>query len=180
MNGGNAVDSMVATALCQGVMNPVASGIGGGAFIVVRLPNGTSAVIDAREIAPAAASETMFAGNTHSLPCSIGCDRLTKYTLCMRKTNSNFQKAKTLVPTLWSHFWPASNDRRAQASSLVGGHSCHDTGCNVVYGTLLGKTHFRNHTRGLKCCKATSIGKCLTRQQRQRRENYLLQSTFVY
>ena len=62
-NGGNAVDATVATAFCQGLLNPSASGIGGGAFIVIRLPNGTSEVVDAREVAPAAASVNMFKGN---------------------------------------------------------------------------------------------------------------------
>lgn len=57
------MDSTVATALCQGVMSPGASGIGGGAFIVIRLPNGTSEVVNAREVAPEAASEDMFRGN---------------------------------------------------------------------------------------------------------------------
>lgn len=61
-NGGNAVDSAVATALCQGIYNPMASGIGGGHIMLIRLPNGTSEVIDAREVAPLAASEKMFKG----------------------------------------------------------------------------------------------------------------------
>ena len=61
-NGGNAVDSAVATALCQGIYNPMASGIGGGHIMLIRLPNGTSEVIDAREIAPLAATEKMFKG----------------------------------------------------------------------------------------------------------------------
>lgn len=35
-SGGNAVDATVATALCQGIMNPMSSGLGGGAFILLR------------------------------------------------------------------------------------------------------------------------------------------------
>ncbi|KAI8464305.1 MAG: gamma-glutamyltranspeptidase [Monoraphidium minutum] len=58
--GGHAADAAVATALCQGVVNPIASGLGGGAFILVRLANGSAEFIDAREPAPAAATATMF------------------------------------------------------------------------------------------------------------------------
>lgn len=61
-SGGNAVDAAVATALCLGVVNPVSSGLGGGAFITVRLANGTAAFYDARETAPAAATEDMYKG----------------------------------------------------------------------------------------------------------------------
>ena len=60
--GGNAVDAAVATALCQGVYNPQASGIGGGGFIMVKSPNGTVEIIDAREPAPAASSQDMYSG----------------------------------------------------------------------------------------------------------------------
>lgn len=66
VDGGNAVDSAVATALCQGVLNPMASGLGGGGFMVIRTAQGETKVIDAREVAPAAASENMFAGDTPS------------------------------------------------------------------------------------------------------------------
>lgn len=60
--GGNAIDAAVATALCLGVVNPVSSGLGGGAFITIRLANGTAAFYDARETAPAAATEDMYTG----------------------------------------------------------------------------------------------------------------------
>ena len=76
--GGNAVDATVTTALCQGIMNPAASGLGGGHFMVIRAPNGTTEVIDAREPAPSAATETMFSGAHVKLGsathvCSICC-----------------------------------------------------------------------------------------------------------
>eukprot|EP00980_Cylindrotheca_fusiformis_P004801 scaffold1028_cov135-Cylindrotheca_fusiformis.AAC.11 len=87
-DGGNAVDSAVATILCLGVANPASSGLGGGAFILIHsdktnfesrvkqgeIPrfhdatDGTvfesngkiTEVIDCRETAPAAASVDMF------------------------------------------------------------------------------------------------------------------------
>lgn len=64
--GGNAADATVTTALCEGIFNPMASGIGGGGFINVLLPNGSAEIIDAREFAPTGATETMFKGVTSS------------------------------------------------------------------------------------------------------------------
>jgi hypothetical protein len=73
-SGGNAVDAAVTTALCLGVVHPHASGLGGGCFILVHMPNASGSghnaslpsnvteVIDAREEAPAAAHQTMFVG----------------------------------------------------------------------------------------------------------------------
>ena len=61
-DGGNAVDAAVTTALCLGVVRPFSSGLGGGGFMLVSLANGTDAVIDAREEAPAAATERMYVG----------------------------------------------------------------------------------------------------------------------
>ena len=78
---GNAVDAAITTALCQGILSPAASGLGGGHFMVIRSPDGSSEVIDAREPAPAAASQNMFSGQLSSF---ILLYTLTPLCLCMQ------------------------------------------------------------------------------------------------
>lgn len=58
--GGNAVDAAVTVALCIGSINSFSSGIGGGGFMVVRHPNGTSKAFNFREKAPAKAHKHMY------------------------------------------------------------------------------------------------------------------------
>jgi gamma-glutamyltranspeptidase/glutathione hydrolase len=60
--GGNAVDAAIATALALAVTHPAAGNIGGGGFLVVRLPDGTATCFDFRETAPLAARPDMFLG----------------------------------------------------------------------------------------------------------------------
>ncbi|CEI93379.1 Putative Gamma-glutamyltransferase [Rhizopus microsporus] len=59
-DGGGAVDAAIASALCIGVVNSFATGIGGGGFMLIRSPNGTFEFIDFRESAPAASHKDMF------------------------------------------------------------------------------------------------------------------------
>ncbi|BAT86496.1 hypothetical protein LR48_Vigan03g303100 [Vigna angularis] len=62
--GGHAADAAVAAALCLGVVSPASSGLGGGAFMLLRQANGVSKAIDMRETAPSLASKDMYGGNT--------------------------------------------------------------------------------------------------------------------
>ncbi|KAF9531606.1 gamma-glutamyltranspeptidase [Crepidotus variabilis] len=64
--GGNAVDAAIAATFCTGVVNMFSSGIGGGGFMVVRIPPHANAnsseiySIDFREMAPTRANTRMY------------------------------------------------------------------------------------------------------------------------
>lgn len=55
--GSNAVDASVAAVLCLGVVSPASSGLGSGAFMLIRLASGEAHAFDMRETAPLLASE---------------------------------------------------------------------------------------------------------------------------
>jgi len=58
--GGHAVDAAVAVALALAVTHPSGGNLGGGGFMLVRTSDGQSTAIDFREIAPRAATKTMY------------------------------------------------------------------------------------------------------------------------
>ncbi|MBU6208077.1 MAG: gamma-glutamyltransferase, partial [Alphaproteobacteria bacterium] len=64
--GGNAIDAAVAVGYALAVTFPEAGNLGGGGFMTIRFADGRTTFIDFREMAPGAASPTMYqdkAGN---------------------------------------------------------------------------------------------------------------------
>ena len=72
--GGNAVDAAVATGFALAVTYPVAGNIGGGGFMVIRLPDGRATTIDFREMAPKSATPTMFTDSAGTYSARIHHD----------------------------------------------------------------------------------------------------------
>jgi gamma-glutamyltranspeptidase / glutathione hydrolase len=73
-SGGNAVDAAIATGFALAVTFPVAGNIGGGGFMVIRMPDGRATAIDFREMAPRAATPEMFTDSAGAYSSTIHHD----------------------------------------------------------------------------------------------------------
>lgn len=60
--GGNAIDAAVAMAFGLAVTLPAAGNLGGGGFMVIRMPDGSRYALDFRERAPGGANRDMYLG----------------------------------------------------------------------------------------------------------------------
>ena len=68
-NGGNAIDAAVAVGYALAVVYPAAGNLGGGGFMTLQLADGRKTFIDFREVAPLAATTTMYLdGNGNVIP----------------------------------------------------------------------------------------------------------------
>ncbi len=61
LEGGNAVDAMVATAMALAATYPQAGNLAGGGFMLIKQPHGEGHLLDYRESAPAGADPVLFA-----------------------------------------------------------------------------------------------------------------------
>ncbi len=106
--GGNAVDAMVATAFALGVVEPNASGIGGGGFMTIKMAGQSEGVtIDFRESAPIEATaetyyhdEESFGKLTHSGPKSIGVPGVPAGLGLVLKKYGTMNLAQVLKPAI--------------------------------------------------------------------------------
>jgi gamma-glutamyltranspeptidase/glutathione hydrolase len=115
--GGNAVDAAIATGFALAVTYPSAGNIGGGGFMVIRFPDGTSTALDFRERAPMAAHPGMFVGpdGEYSYELHHGSHR----AVGVPGTVAGFDKAHRLYGSLpWNRLVEPAVDLAADGFEL--------------------------------------------------------------
>jgi len=96
--GGNAVDAAIATGFALAVTHPSAGNIGGGGFMVIRFPNGTTTGLDFREKAPLRARPDMWLDETGKYSSRIHHNSLL--SVGVPGTVAGFDKAHHLYGSL--------------------------------------------------------------------------------
>jgi gamma-glutamyltranspeptidase / glutathione hydrolase len=105
-DGGNAVDVAIAVSLALSVVEPWSSGIGGGAFMVVRM-QGETRTWDFRETAPLAASRDMFVKDGKVVPglstrtaLASGIPGLVRGLAAIHRTYGSLPFARLVAPAV--------------------------------------------------------------------------------
>ncbi|MCH2170642.1 gamma-glutamyltransferase [Myxococcota bacterium] len=104
--GGNAIDAAVATAFALSVTTPYSSGIGGGAFILMRLASGETLAIDCRETAPAAATRDMYLAPglperaSRSGPLAVATPGLVAGLALVQERHGTLPLAQVMAPAI--------------------------------------------------------------------------------
>lgn len=103
-NGGSAIDTCIAVMLCEGVVLPHSTGVGGGLFATIYIKeNGKILSLVARDRAPLAANETMFVGWPNSpisgaIAAAVPGELLAFYEL--HRAHGKLEWKKLFEPTI--------------------------------------------------------------------------------
>jgi len=133
-NGGTAADAMVAVQTVLGLVEPQSTGIGGGAFIVYfDAKTGETITIDAREKAPAAATEDRFSSlgflTAWQSGLSVGVPGIPKMMEYMHQKYGKLPWQRLLVPakTLALGGFELTERTSSQVAGLLASNSsCED------------------------------------------------------
>ena len=98
--GGNAVNAAVATAFAMAVTHPTAGNLGGGGFMIVRLPNGAATTFDYRETAPGKSTPTMYLGADGNINRSLTAAGLLVIIVATRMMFDPFRVTSTMTPPI--------------------------------------------------------------------------------
>ncbi len=196
--GGNAVDAAVAAALTLGVVEPHASGIGGGGFMLIYLSrNRKTEVIDYREVAPRKASPQLYgrAETLDAIKLGLGSvavpGTLAGLTLALKKfgtkslseliipaariAESGFSVSPVLSSLLKAHRDQLAADPAAARIFLKNQKAAYEAGEKMVMKDLA-QTYRRIAEKGAEIFYRGEIAEALGREMESRANGWIAAS----